>query len=270
MFLFFDCSRIPRWVEILIFALTTRILSLFRFFLEHSLFFFLSYLSLELQPLFLLLFEEGLESLSLLLVLLLNNLLALVLLLEVLVLVKECAMLIHIHLTFYEKVLFYSFHSIYLLVLFSKEVSIVIILDAGNRSDFLSSHSFLLLAYVSRGFRRHQLIDLGYLLGKNVWNSFHLTSIVVCCINPPLIYCFKSRIYLRFFCNGFQWLCHEAWVQLGYKLLRSGLILILELAHASLEGLSQGTIGVCLAILSDFTILFFHLIIIVLLQNAAF
>ena len=54
------------------------------------------------------------------------------LLLEVLVLVEECAMLLRIHLTFQEKVLFYSLDSIYLLVLFSKEVSIVIVLDAGN------------------------------------------------------------------------------------------------------------------------------------------
>ena len=192
------------------------------------------------------------------------------LLLEVLVLVEECAMLLHIHLTFQEKVLFYCLHSIYLLVLFSKEVSIVIVLDAGNWSDFLSSNSLLLLANVSRGLRCYQFIDLGCLLSENVWNSFHLTSVVISCIDPLLVYCFKSRACLRFFCSGFQWLCDEAWVQLGYELLRSGLILILVLAHASLEGLSQRTIDICLAILSDFAMLFFHLIIIVLLQNAAF
>ena len=155
-------------------------------------------------------------------------------------------------------------------MLFSKEVSIVIVLDAGNWSDLLSSHSLLLLAYVSRGLWGYQFIDFGGFLGKNIWNRFYFTSIVVSCIDPLLVYCFKSRAYLRFFCSRFEWLFDEAWVHLGYELLRSGLIFMLEFTHTSLEGLSQGTIGMCLAILSDFAMLFFHLIIIVLLQNAAF
>ena len=148
-------------------------------------------------------------------------------------------MLLDIHLAFQEKVLFHCFHSVYFLVLFSKEFSVVIFLDAGNgsdflRSDFLSPHSILLLAYVSRGLRGHQLIDLGSLLIEHVWYSFDISSVVVSRVDYLFVYCFESLAYLRF--SLFQWFCHEAGVHLGNELLRSGLILMFELAHASFEG----------------------------------
>jgi hypothetical protein len=57
MVLFFDCSGIPRGVEILVLTVTVTIFCWFRVVLEHGLCFFLSNYGLELQPLFFLLFK---------------------------------------------------------------------------------------------------------------------------------------------------------------------------------------------------------------------